>query len=107
MDEVNGFPGESSDDAEVPDHPGGIQKLLVGPVIGAVTAGPRGIKLYAHVDTRFFLSTTAAIKLGSVNVNCLIKSEVWAELMNSRTGSRPSSGSTIRRGESGSIISGC
>ncbi len=53
MDEVNGFPGESSDDAEVPDHPGGIQKLLVGPVISAVTAGPRGIKLHAHVDARF------------------------------------------------------
>jgi hypothetical protein len=73
-------------------------ELLVRLVIGPVAAGTLRVEHDPHIDTGIFLAMTAAIKLGSVNVNCLIKSDFCAELMNSRTGSRPSSGSTIRRG---------
>src|SRR5258707_15739624 len=45
------------------------QKLLVGLVIGAVTTGRAALSCTRTSTPAFFLSTTAATKLGSVNVN--------------------------------------
>ena len=52
-------------------------------------------------------SITACTSDGSVNVNCLINNDFWADPRNSRTGAAPSSGWTITRGELGSISAGC